>query len=525
MDTIVGVQMYGLILLMAGTTRDDFANGHSALANFPNPSADLEVVRSLYEVFDLHGAGDFDAGVQRLISAEAAGASGGFEFLTYLVPSLTRSDEPRVDDWLPPIKRISGTLPNFAMSLLSCVDLCMRNRREKQVENALLRFIKSHLVAGEGLLKRCPDMLEPVLSMQREFGKPCMLGVHLRLPKAHGDWVGNTLLSHKAINAVPWDKNTLGFGNADGHDVGWINLEQGRISAISTASTVTDVSDLPTQIDRCFSAVGDQKSEMKFGEWEVGSSGRMVHGYAIDDDLGRAMYFIVYNESNNNQGYSRVTREVILFAPELDGELAKHAAKVLRDGRSGVDVSLAESGRDLTAERTEKRRAWLDALRAACSAAGNIKAVEIVDGVDAADENSVEKLGADLYYAFAGERNSMEADPEGWFEEDDEGHREFVEDFVKLAGGELKLSSLESDVDDNAVETVRCEINGERFEAKAHNVFHTIDMNFVSALVQHCRPLGTGCYINLMTSDGLALAYVPREIGEILIDHSPVIGG
>ncbi len=525
MDTVVGAQMCGLLVLMAGKSPDDFARGHRVLADFPDPSADLEVVRSLYEIFDLHAANEVDAGVRRLIDAEAAGAVGGFEFLIYLVPALARASEPRVDEWLGPIEKISGTLPHFAMSLMACVDLCVRNHRQQSDQSPLVGLIKSVMTSGAGPLKQCPKMLEPVLSMKREFDKPCLLGVHLRLPKAHGNWVSKTLRSHPKIKAMPWGGGVEGFGNAKDHDVGWIAYDQGRISAICSADTIADISDLPGQVDDCFSPIGGTPSEMLFGEWRIEPSTRMIEGYSMNEDLGHAMYIIEYNESYNNQGFARIQREVILFAPELDKELAGNAAKVLPDGRSGDEVTLTESGRDVAAERAKEREVWLNALATACANAGNSKAEKIVNGVDAANEQSVERLGSSLYYALANHRNSMEADPEGWFEEDDEGHREFVADFVKLAGKELKLSKLESETDDNDVETVRCEINGERFEATADNQFHMIDMGFVSKLMQHCKPLGKGCYINLVTSDGLALAYVPKEIGEILIERSSVIEG
>ena len=74
--------------------------------------------------------------------------------------------ELKVDEWLAPIEKISRTLPHFAMSLMGCVDLCVRNHRERSGQSPLVGLIKSVMTSGDGPLKQCPKMLAPVFSMK-----------------------------------------------------------------------------------------------------------------------------------------------------------------------------------------------------------------------------------------------------------------------------------------------------------------------------------------------------------------------
>ncbi|MDJ0657808.1 MAG: hypothetical protein QNJ40_26850 [Xanthomonadales bacterium] len=519
-DTIPGAIMYGLVSMMAGPGPKDWTRAWSVLEAISEPAPDLDVVRATYEIFELHRQGCGEAGVTRLIQAESAGAVGAFEYLTYLVPALARSADA-ADVGIPRIALVSESLPHFAMALISAVHAATRKDRSGGLLGGLLSTLGNSEAAP---LAQIPELAERITRVRQEFGQPCLLGLQLRLPKVVGEWVAAALRTLPTLKPdSSFGGGVAGISTTDDRDFGWIGFANNRVCAINGANSVDDIDDLPGQIDELFDAGRCGGLNLEFEEWEIESWGRFTRGYQIDGNLGRVLNLWVFNESYNNQGYVRIEQQAVLFAPELDDELSADAAKVAGRGRCAGDITLDDAGRDLAAERTGKRAAWLEDLASACSAAGEAKEEALVRAVDPSDAQQVENIGEKLFYAFAQRHKHIEAEADSWFEDED-FHKGFLEDLVGLSGNDITLSNLSARIEGDT-EHLRCKLNSEPFEAKADLSLGSLDESLVYRLMRHCNGMGHGCYVTLLTSDVLAIAYVPRRIGQLLIEGSPVING
>ncbi len=488
--------VYARALLKTGADPETFLRAYQHAADLDE--AESQVVLSLYELYGLHGETDVAGGLQRLGQADEGDVSNAFDVIASARPTLSVHAGRDVDQWIATTDRLGQRLPHFAVACLSLI-------------NTLAWPVR-----------QLPKLVQRVMHPGLEFGQCCLWGVPLGGPRDLGQATASVIRQHDEFKSMPYS-GAWGIADRQKKDLGFVGHDGTKIDALCVRQPFESLDDLPRHLEDWLSELPCEPDALRFSQWQDYGNYRYCRGGAFTDELGLAIDLMAQDPVED--GAVELTRSLYLLDPHSSEEPAGEAREAAASGRPLAQVSLDDEAVDVLKQQREeaiaKRKRVIKNLSSACVRAGFQSAVELLEKIRPEDETQCNRIGDRLIPLVTTDANTLTVPCEDWFVDEDpaDSYAGFVEMMAEITGGELDISSLRFELDqDKGRETVRFVLDGTAVELTGMRDSDAISNEFLHGFLAVCNQGSRGRFVCRQNGEMLEVFYLPADLAKVLIE-------